>query len=246
MAGELTVGDAIRNYITALAPTERPTVVPVLNSFGRWFGLERGLVLDAPELLRETQPDEPAHGFDVSIIPVREALRLLEDRLQPLLDTLERVRAGLAAPTEVAVIEVGENTYGHPTPSTLAALAEVKNEVLQKGLDELRSIVTAIRQFGVPDSAFAVDLGVVRGLDYYTRTAFEFYVVGREGQQQAIGGGGHGDDAGQDLDDEGEQRQHQLVTLPSAASTRFCSSRGLNGLLSIRRMPLCSVSCGSR
>jgi histidyl-tRNA synthetase len=35
--------------------------------------------------------------------------------------------------------------------------------------------------------------GLVRGLDYYTRTAFEYYVVGREGQQQAIGGGGRYD-----------------------------------------------------
>jgi histidyl-tRNA synthetase len=35
--------------------------------------------------------------------------------------------------------------------------------------------------------------GLVRGLDYYTRTAFEFYVVGREGQQQAVGGGGRYD-----------------------------------------------------
>ncbi len=35
--------------------------------------------------------------------------------------------------------------------------------------------------------------GLVRGLDYYTRTAFEFYVVGREGQQQALAGGGRYD-----------------------------------------------------
>jgi histidyl-tRNA synthetase len=35
--------------------------------------------------------------------------------------------------------------------------------------------------------------GLVRGLDYYTRTAFEFYAAGREGQQQAIGGGGRYD-----------------------------------------------------
>ena len=35
--------------------------------------------------------------------------------------------------------------------------------------------------------------GLVRGLDYYTRTTFEFYVEGREGQQQAIGGGGRYD-----------------------------------------------------
>jgi histidyl-tRNA synthetase len=35
--------------------------------------------------------------------------------------------------------------------------------------------------------------GLVRGLDYYTRTAFEYYVAGREGQQQALGGGGRYD-----------------------------------------------------
>ena len=40
---------------------------------------------------------------------------------------------------------------------------------------------------------FRVDPGLVRGLDYYTRTAFEFYVAGREGQQQALGGGGRYD-----------------------------------------------------
>jgi histidyl-tRNA synthetase len=34
---------------------------------------------------------------------------------------------------------------------------------------------------------------LVRGLDYYTRTAFEFYRRGAEGQQQALGGGGRYD-----------------------------------------------------
>jgi histidyl-tRNA synthetase len=40
---------------------------------------------------------------------------------------------------------------------------------------------------------YRVEPGLVRGLDYYTRTAFEFYVAGREGQQQALGGGGRYD-----------------------------------------------------
>ncbi len=43
---------------------------------------------------------------------------------------------------------------------------------------------------GVP---FRLEPGLVRGLDYYTRTAFEFYIAGREGQQQALGGGGRYD-----------------------------------------------------
>ncbi|PZR63344.1 MAG: histidine--tRNA ligase [Chloroflexi bacterium] len=41
--------------------------------------------------------------------------------------------------------------------------------------------------------AYAIDHRLVRGLDYYTRTTFEFFVAGREGQQQALGGGGRYD-----------------------------------------------------
>ena len=61
------------------------------------------------------------------------------------------------------------------TDQTLGALAELgfRNAMLEQGLDELKKIVAAIRQFGVPDGAFAVDLGVVRGLDYYTGTIYE-------------------------------------------------------------------------
>jgi histidyl-tRNA synthetase len=40
---------------------------------------------------------------------------------------------------------------------------------------------------------YRLEPGLVRGLDYYTRTAFEFYLPGREGQQQALGGGGRYD-----------------------------------------------------
>jgi histidyl-tRNA synthetase len=40
---------------------------------------------------------------------------------------------------------------------------------------------------------YVLDHRLVRGLDYYTRTTVEFYVAGREGQQQALGGGGRYD-----------------------------------------------------
>ena len=41
--------------------------------------------------------------------------------------------------------------------------------------------------------AYRIDPSLVRGLDYYTRTAFECYPVGAEGQQDAVGGGGRYD-----------------------------------------------------
>jgi histidyl-tRNA synthetase len=40
---------------------------------------------------------------------------------------------------------------------------------------------------------YELDNSIVRGLDYYTRTTFEFFVAGREGQQQALAGGGRYD-----------------------------------------------------
>ncbi len=41
--------------------------------------------------------------------------------------------------------------------------------------------------------AYRVEPALVRGLDYYTRTTFEFYREGAQGQQQALGGGGRYD-----------------------------------------------------
>jgi histidyl-tRNA synthetase len=40
---------------------------------------------------------------------------------------------------------------------------------------------------------YEVDPTIVRGLDYYTRTTFEFFVAGRRGQQQSLAGGGRYD-----------------------------------------------------
>jgi histidyl-tRNA synthetase len=41
--------------------------------------------------------------------------------------------------------------------------------------------------------AYRIEPTLVRGLDYYTRTAFEFYPPGAAGQQSALGGGGRYD-----------------------------------------------------
>ena len=60
--------------------------------------------------------------------------------------------------------------------------------------DDCAAHFAAVREhldaLGVP---YRLEPRLVRGLDYYTRTTFEFYVEGREGQQQAIGGGGRYD-----------------------------------------------------
>ncbi len=60
-------------------------------------------------------------------------------------------------------------------------------DACREHFDALRALLDAL---GV---RYELDHRLVRGLDYYTRTAFEFYVSGREGQQQALGGGGRYD-----------------------------------------------------
>ncbi|GLC29095.1 histidine--tRNA ligase [Clostridium omnivorum] len=49
----------------------------------------------------------------------------------------------------------------------------IENEEFAAGLDELSKVVSYIRQFGVPEKNFAIDLKIARGLDYYTGTVYE-------------------------------------------------------------------------
>jgi len=57
----------------------------------------------------------------------------------------------------------------------LAALEAYRgrNELFDLGLDELKAVTQNLAAFGVPESHFAVDLTIARGLDYYTGTVYE-------------------------------------------------------------------------
>ena len=48
-----------------------------------------------------------------------------------------------------------------------------KNEIFDTGLSELKAVTANLAAFGVPESNFAVDLTIARGLDYYTGTVYE-------------------------------------------------------------------------
>ena len=48
-----------------------------------------------------------------------------------------------------------------------------RNELLDQGLEELKTVVQYLSAFGVPAEHFAVDLTIARGLDYYTGTVYE-------------------------------------------------------------------------
>ena len=78
-----------------------------------------------------------------------------------------------------------------PALTALVAAAPKISECLCEACEaHFASVRAHLDAVGVP---YRVEPTLVRGLDYYARTAFEFYRAGAEGQQQALGGGGRYD-----------------------------------------------------
>ena len=48
-----------------------------------------------------------------------------------------------------------------------------RNEIFDRGFEELSTVVKYLSAFGVPQENFRVDLTIARGLDYYTGTVYE-------------------------------------------------------------------------
>jgi histidyl-tRNA synthetase len=71
-----------------------------------------------------------------------------------------------------------------------AGAPRITDRLCEACAEHFASVRSHLDTLGVP---YRLEPGLVRGLDYYTRTAFEFYIAGREGQQQALGGGGRYD-----------------------------------------------------
>ena len=72
----------------------------------------------------------------------------------------------------------------------IAGAPRITDRLCDACADHFAAVRVHLDTLGVP---YRIEPSLVRGLDYYTRTAFEFYVQGREGQQQALGGGGRYD-----------------------------------------------------
>ena len=92
-------------------------------------------------------------------------------------------RRAVTNPLRVFDCKVPED---QPIIDTLPRISQFLDEGCQKHFDAVKEILIAV---GVP---FALNDRLVRGLDYYTRTAFEF-THGALGAQNAILGGGRYD-----------------------------------------------------
>ena len=87
--------------------------------------------------------------------------QLLIDEVQMLPDKTENILDFMATQ--------GDNAY------VIARLEEYRgmDATFDQGLDELIAVTKYLKDFGVPEENFSVDLTIARGLDYYTGTVYE-------------------------------------------------------------------------
>ncbi len=84
-----------------------------------------------------------------------------------------------------------------PTDALLQHLrAQPGNETFRQGVEELETVVRHMRALGMPDTAFKVDLSIVRGLDYYTGTVYETRLLEHPNLGSICSGGRYDDLAG--------------------------------------------------
>ena len=87
--------------------------------------------------------------------------QLLIDEVKMLPDKSENVLDFMAIQ--------GDNAY------VLSRLEDYRgmDETFDQGLEELITVTKYLKDFGVPEENFAIDLTIARGLDYYTGTVYE-------------------------------------------------------------------------
>ncbi len=104
-----------------------------------------------------------------------DVLRII-DKLEKIgLEMVQKELADLGIPLALAEkILTLVALKGAPTP-VLKALesCNIDNELFITGVQELTTVIKHLQELGVPEEAYAIDLSIARGLDYYTGTVYE-------------------------------------------------------------------------
>ncbi|MBK1988313.1 histidine--tRNA ligase [Sphaerospermopsis aphanizomenoides BCCUSP55] len=64
-----------------------------------------------------------------------------------------------------------------------------ESEQFNLGVSELETVITGVRNLGVADNRFCIDLSIARGLNYYTGTVYETTLIGHEALGSICSGG---------------------------------------------------------
>ena len=112
-------------------------------------------------------------------LALREVDKLDKRGAEYVRETLMGEGFGLSADAAKKILDfVQIRSHGHADAiAKLDALGQGNSarssEVFNQGIAELREVLTLIHAFGVPETHYAINLSIARGLDYYTGTVYE-------------------------------------------------------------------------
>jgi histidyl-tRNA synthetase len=107
-------------------------------------------------------------------LALREVDKLDKRGADYVRDTLMGEGFGLSASAVTKILEfVQIRSSGHADALARLDALGSGNATLTEGVAELRQTLELIRAFGVPETHYAINLSIARGLDYYTGTVYE-------------------------------------------------------------------------
>lgn len=138
---------------------------------------------------RETEPGPDWEGGEEEV--QRNTLTLIDKMEKDGMEKTQqefRDHVGVSEEQLSKLLEV--LTFKDDPAATLQWLQSLQyGDLFTQGVTELTEVIGHMRSLGVPDDAFAVDLGITRGLDYYTGTVYETMLVNHESIGSVCSGG---------------------------------------------------------
>ncbi|WP_407909019.1 histidine--tRNA ligase [Lysobacter claricitrinus] len=133
--------------------------------------------LNNRKLMRGFFEQQGVTDADQQALVLREVDKLDKRGADYVRDTLTGDGFGLAADAVDRIlrfVEIRSTSHADAiaTLDRLATEGDV-NESLAAGVAELREVFELVRAMGVPEAAYALNLSIARGLDYYTGTVYE-------------------------------------------------------------------------
>jgi histidyl-tRNA synthetase len=89
----------------------------------------------------------------------------------------EITEVGLTEPQKIKLISLLELKGNSDAILSVLEKLNVKNEQFILGLKELREVTEYIKSMEIPEEYWKIDLNIARGLDYYTGTVYETYLL---------------------------------------------------------------------
>jgi len=141
VAIDQTVGDAIRNYISAMKPEVRPIGAPVLQGFSRWFGAERSIKEIDPVQLERYQEQMANSGQDPAnkLEPLRHFLS--DARAKKLIDVALASHVKIRRKTALERQPLGKPVEIEAIDMTRSGFEQLRTELTRLEADDLPAAI---------------------------------------------------------------------------------------------------------